>query len=444
MDGVCVSVERQKAQAMHEFENFKGFAKAQIELLRPLTILIGPNGSGKSNAIEAVELLSFVARGGSLHDVSDIGKNPLGVQIRGGLQGCPRTGHEDFSLAFTANARFESKSVSFCYSIAIKTAPNPRIARERLSLKDVAIPIFDADSASSTSVSGDMTVSYNNFARGGNKPQVLVTAQCSALSQYKRFAQRHEKYGVCVAFIDIIEKHLRASFVFDPVPRLMRGYERIGSNDLARDGSNLSAVLYGISQNQNEGKETLQRLQDYVAQLPEEPFVGFGFVTTSLNDVIFGLKLKDQEKLVDARMLSDGTLRSLAVLTAIETVAVGSRVVIEEFDNGVHPSRVQVLTRALADCCRRRKLNVLVTTHNPATMDLLDQDQLNGVVFCVWDKSQGAFRLVRLKDLPGIVEFMEQGHLGDLVTRRVVEKHLVPNYEGEQKRKALAWLEALP
>jgi hypothetical protein len=77
-------------------------------------------------------------------------------------------------------------------------------------------------------------------------------------------------------------------------------------------------------------------------------------------------------------------------------------------------------------------------------MDLLDPDQLNGVVFCVWDKSQGAFRLVRLNDLPGIVEFMEQGRLGDLVTRRFVEKHLAPNYEGEQKQKALKWLEALP
>ena len=429
---------------MHEFENFKGFAKAQLELLRPLTILIGPNGSGKSNTIEAVELLSFIARGGSLHDVSDFGKNPLGVQIRGGLQGCPRTGHEDFSLAFTANTKFESRSVNFRYSITIRPAPNPRVSREILSMKDEPIPVFDADSTFSNSVSGDMTVSYNNFARGGNKPQVSVTAQRSALSQYKHFAQHHAKYEACVAFIDSIEKHLRASFVFDPMPKLMRGYERIGNNDLARDGSNLSSVLYGLSQNQNEGKETLKRLQDHIAQFPDEPFIEFGFVTTSLNDVIFGLKLSGQEKLVDARLLSDGTLRSLAVLTAIETVAIGSRVVIEEFDNGVHPSRVQVLTRALADCCKRRKLNVLVTTHNPATMDLLDQDQLNGVVFCVWDKEQGAFRLVRLNDLPGIVEFMEQGRLGDLVTRRFVEKHLAPNYEGEQKQKALAWLEALP
>ena len=43
--------------------------------------------------------------------------------------------------------------------------------------------------------------------------------------------------------------------------------------------------------------------------------------------------------LVDARLLSDGTLRMLAVVTALETVPTGSRIIIEEFDNGLHPSR---------------------------------------------------------------------------------------------------------
>lgn len=45
---------------MHYFNNFKGFAQAELDLSQPLTILIGPNGSGKSNVIEAVELLSFI------------------------------------------------------------------------------------------------------------------------------------------------------------------------------------------------------------------------------------------------------------------------------------------------------------------------------------------------------------------------------------------------
>ncbi len=109
--------------------------------------------------------------------------------------------------------------------------------------------------------------------------------------------------------------------------------------------------------------------------------------------MIFGLRASEGE-LVDARLLSDGTLRALAILTALETVEEGSRVIIEEFDNRVHPSRVKVLTEAMADCCVRRKLSVLVTTHNPATLNALGSEQLHGVVFCVWDKQTKAFQLL--------------------------------------------------
>ena len=432
---------------MYEFENFKGFAHARLNLFRPITILIGPNGSGKSNAIEAVELLSFIARGGSLHDVTDLGKQTPGLQLRGGLQSCPRSGHNKFSLHFAGMTKFSGVQTSFRYSVTVSTNPSPRIFNERLALNpQVEEPtiIFETRPESSGSVSADMTVSYNNFARGRNKPQVSISAQNSALSQYKNFAQNNKKVADCSSFVDIIANHLRASFVFDPAPKLMRGYERIGGSELVRDGSNLSSVLYNLSKDEKGGKAALSRLQSYIQQLPDEPFIEFQFVTTQLNDVIVAFKVRGQEKPVDARLLSDGTLRSLAVLTAVETVAAGSRVIIEEFDNGVHPSRVQVLAKALSDCCKRKKLNVLVTTHNPATMDLLTEEQLDGVVFCSWDKAKSAFRLVELKELPGSLEFMEQGGLGNLVTRRLVEKRLAPNFEGEHKQKALKWLESLP
>ncbi|TGN99723.1 hypothetical protein PN36_34815 [Candidatus Thiomargarita nelsonii] len=104
-----------------------------------------------------------------------------------------------------------------------------------------------------------------------------------------------------------------------------------------------------------------------------------------------------------ANLLSDGTLRSLAVLTALETVEPHSLVVIEEFDNGLHPSRIQALIKAIVDCCQRQLINVVVTTHNPATL--------------------------RYPEL--------RGQLGELVTRRVIEQYLVPNFELERQKEAL-------
>jgi len=428
---------------MHYFHDFKGFANAELDLFRPFTILIGPNGSGKSNVIEGIELLSFIAHGRPLYEITDVGRGSGGMEVRGGLQACPRYGREAFSLGFGAGIKFEGKKRSFFYLVEVSTEAHPQIILESLAFRDNII-IFKSQGPRQDFTSGDIKVEYNNFAPG-RKPKVSAESNHSVLSQYRHFAVKNKKYNVCVSLINDIMNYLRSSFVFDPHPNLMRAYERIGNNVLSRDGSNLSAVLFALDQGNTEEKETLNRLLGWIEQLPEEPYRAFRFFTTPLNDVIFGLQEgDDKDRIVDARLLSDGTLRSLAVLTAFETVDPGSRVIIEEFDNGLHPSRVHILSQAIESCCRRRNLNVLVTTHNPATLNALQPEQLDGVVLCTWDSAQQAFKLVRLYDLPRCDELLEQGRLGDLVTRRVVEQYLVPNFEDERKAKALAWLENLP
>ena len=234
--------------------------------------------------------------------------------------------------------------------------------------------------------------------------------------------------------------NLQASFVFDPDSRLMRGYERVGNNVLKRDGSNLSAVLYGLSTGDEDQRATLDRLLKSISQLPDEPFVKFDFTRTDLGDVIFSLR-ESSGYTVDARVLSDGTLRTLAILTAFETVSEGSRIVVEEFDNGLHPSRVGVLTEAISEVAEKRDLKVLVTTHNPATMNFLTREQLKGVVVCTWDAEKGSASLVRIDQLARYDELLERGRLGDLVARRVIERHLVPDFEERQRKKVMEWLE---
>jgi hypothetical protein len=58
----------------------------------------------------------------------------------------------------------------------------------------------------------------------------------------------------------------------------------------------------------------------------------------------------------------------------------------------------------------------------------------------VWDKTQSASRLIRLPDLPYQDELLERGHLGDLVTRKIIDQYLDPNFESMRKAKTLAWL----
>ena len=245
---------------------------------------------------------------------------------------------------------------------------------------------------------------------------------------------------------------MRSSHIFDPQPKAMREYARVESNpQLLRGGANLSAVLFALSE-ENEGDEeqqaTLQRITDVIRQIPEEPFAGIGFAETSLGDVMAGFvpdegKETSGGKLVDARLLSDGTLRMLAIVTALETVPESSRIVIEEFDNGLHPSRAKLLVRTLSETATHRKLNVLVTTHNPAFMDALDESQMDSVLICHGDESGGGSLVTKLgaMDIAGTIGL--RGGLGDFVTRGALDEHLTPNFAENRSRQTREWLESL-
>ena len=148
-------------------------------------------------------------------------------------------------------------------------------------------------------------------------------------------------------------------------------------------------------------------------------------------------------KLSAARLLSDGTLRMLAIVTALETVPESSRIVIEEFDNGLHPSRAKLLVGTLSRTAKRRKLNVLVTTRNPAFMDALGESQMDSVLICHGDESGGGSQVTKLGDMDIAGTIGLRGGLGDFVTRGALEEHLAPDFAENRSKETREWLASL-
>jgi predicted ATPase len=397
------------ATTMYHFEHFKNFANAELDLVTPLTVLIGTNGSGKSNVIEAIELLSFIVHGGLLHDIGDLGSgSDRPLKIRGGLQFCPSFGQEACSLGF--------RTAEMSYTLNLQIKPRPKIRQERLEVR------------------GELIVDTSEWQ---------VSAPQSIFSPYPEdFSAHLESLS---HWRKVLRDALPRPLIVEPRPWLMRTYEDMKNDLLAPHGSNLSAVLYALSQGTEEDKQTLDRLLGWIKQLPDEPYQAISFVTTEFDDVIFGFKEAPEKPLVSAKLLSDGTLRSLAILTALETVKPHSLVVIEEFDNSLHPSRVAMLVTAMAECSQRRQLTVLGTTHNSTTLNVLQtpREQLEGVVLCRRDAVAQSSQLIRFLDLPLLEEILERGHLGDTITRRLTEQYLEPGFEEERIQEALKWSEQL-
>ncbi len=437
---------------MHRLTDFKNFARAELDLFEPLTVLLGRNGSGKTNLIEGVELLATLARGTPLNEITDIDRGGL-FEVRGGLRSCTRFGKERLGLRFhEAVIRFdgENQPVDYCIEIAPRGRNDVQLSVERLRVGERTF--FSAEN-----VGGELLeVRYDNFSRGKN-PSCRMSASRSVLSRYEEIIIRSQastsRLRAATKTIEGVRSYLRSSYFFDPQPKAMREYARVETNpQLLRGGANLSAVLFALKEGLNEGEEeqrtTLQRITKIIRQIPEEPFAEIGFAETSLGDVMAGFVPGEGNgtnggRLVDARLLSDGTLRMLAVVTALETVPESSRIVVEEFDNGLHPSRAKLLVRTFAEAARRRKLNVLVTTHNPAFMDALDQSQLNSVLVCHRSESEDGSRVTRLEDLDIAGTLALRGGLGDFVTRGALEEHLAPDFTDNRSREVRKWLASL-
>ena len=433
---------------MHCLTDFKNFARAELNLFEPLTVLLGRNGSGKTNLIEGVELLATLARGAPFNEITDIDRGGI-FEVRGGLRSCIRFSKEKLRLRFNqAVIPFGGKRrfIDYFIEIAPRGRSDVQLSAERLQIGDRVL--FDAMSSGGEL----MEVRYDNFSRGRN-PTCQVSASRSVLSRYEEIIRNSQantsRLRSSAGTVQGVRGYLRSSYIFDPQPKAMREYARTESTpQLLRGGANLSAVLFALSEGDEEQQATLQRITEVVRQIPEEPFIKIGFADTSLGDVMAGFVPDERRetnggKLIDARLLSDGTMRMLAIVTALETVPESSRIVIEEFDNGLHPSRAKLLVRTLSETASRRKLNVLVTTHNPAFMNALDESQMDSVLICHGDESGGGSHVTRLGDMDIASTIGLRGGLGDFVTRGALEEHLAPDFEENRSRETREWLASL-
>lgn len=216
---------------------------------------------------------------------------------------------------------------------------------------------------------------------------------------------------------------LHAVFLLDPVPHQMREYVPIRDDRLRRSADNLSAVLAGLRRD----PKMRRRLVSLVKALSESKVTGITEIRSSLGDVMVALQeqIDGERRELPARLMSDGTLRFLAILAALleapgSTVggvpggsdAVGrTTLVIEELENGLHPSQAAALVALVKGESSQRHIRTLATTHSPALLDALDGEDHEGVV--VWARDpQGWSRLSTLTELPNYFDMVTGGTLG--------------------------------
>lgn len=424
-------------------DTFKSYRSARLPLA-PLTVLIGANASGKSNAVEAMRLLSWLAQGQKLSAIRYAIHDGEHV-VRGKVDDLSYRRGDSFSIGCETNdTEFNRLSVT-----VTRHADGLHIANESITHDGARVPLYVLDQPS-TGRGTDVRVAYDNFSRGGKKPHVTCSDQAAIFTQLTNptaFDARHKDAQTKIPKITRHYEALLSSILFlDPVPARMRDYSFPGDGRLRGSGENVSSILFDLIEGPLSDNEAKDDVLNFIRSLPEQDIARLDFLKEPRGGVMIRLTetFGGVEQHYDASLLSDGTLRVLAIAAAMLSAEAGSLVVIEEIDNGVHPSRARHLLACIRRVAERRRLRVLLSTHNPALLDALPDRAIPDVVFCYRDPEDGASRLVRLEDLPAYPELIAQGSLGDLATSGTLERFVKSQPDEDERRaRALAWLRTL-
>lgn len=408
------------------FNDWKSHRDSKL-YIDPLTVLIGTNASGKSNALDALRFLNRIAAGAQL--TMALQGDGAQAAVRGGIDWAARRPSDIFELRVTVRA---GEQVDYEYGIKGRVRNNHcnLIAEQLIRIKyrmgkngvrgieNGRINLFVTDPCDEEAPT--IVARLYNEKRGSPRPLSRVNA---VLYQLVGQQPRHEiQEGVAT-----VVRALQEIFILDPIPAHMRGYSPL-SERLEPDARNIAGVLAALPENKKQEIETI--LTKYASGLPEkdirrvyaEPVGKFGSDAMLYCDEHWG---KDGENAaVDARGMSDGSLRFLAILTALLTRPSGSLLVIEEVDNGLHPSRAQLLLRMLREVGGTRKVDVVVTTHNPALLDAMGTEMVPFITVAHRDRATGDSRLTLLEDIADLPKLLAQGTVGRLSSQGRIEASL--------------------
>ncbi|ETX09095.1 AAA family ATPase [Candidatus Entotheonella palauensis] len=409
-------------------EDWKSFESSTL-YIDPLTVLIGTNASGKSNALDALLFLMRTASGAALSAALQGDAYIDGV--RGGLEWVCRKPKSAFAIEALISGADER--TDYHYRLEAEVYDNhcqlrsERLKRIRYRLRTTKNPyeisLFWSDPCGADEPS--ITARLYNEKRGTPRP---FTRMMSVLSQLQPQAEagagvRKEISEGVVA----VTRTLKNIFILDPIPSHMRGFAQL-SEQLEPDASNIAGVIAALPDDKRQEME--QTLTEYVRHLPErdickvfaEP-VG-RFKTDAMLYCEEQWTEGEDSTTVDARGMSDGTLRFLAIVTALLTRPKGSLLVVEEIDNGLHPSRADLLLKVLRDVGRARQIDVLVTTHNPALLDELGPEMMSFITVSHREADTGYSRLTLLEDIRQLPKLLAWGTVGKLSSQGHIEKAL--------------------
>ncbi len=415
-----------------KLKNFRSIIDAEINFSSTrLNVLVGANGSGKSNLVRALDLIGEIQKGDLSSAIATQGGQrsiiPKAIPMKKINSVETQIGYR-LELSRPDNYRENLSPPSASHEISFRTR-----TRNIITINKEIITFYQP-LAVAEALSRDNNLKkkvYKKWSRGRDsslkfirdikndiaieaKPQ-FSEANIGGYIHWFGFnfienlgSQIEQKKDVLFLLNQIIKQSLMSSKKLGPSETLLRFGRGLFSfsthasifRDFAQDikrfdfnveklrsdqqptgevqlgslGENLPAAIRWLTKGEEQQIKwervllTLQDITPYVYNVRNN-------LLRSGKEYIEFLETKSGRP-VESWDASDGALRSLAILIALESHPVGQTLVIEEPERGLHPWAIRFLFNHIRDAIERRKIQVIITTHSPQVLESVDPSEV--------------------------------------------------------------------
>lgn len=381
----------------------------------PFTCIAGPNGVGKSNLFDAIHFLSLLAdrplaeaaqavrtsQGGTA-DIDSLfhrsGKNVAQEMSFAAEMIVPREGFDDFGQSVQARSTFLRYSLTLARSRKTALLDSPL---EILSEELFGFPADDirqhlpflcsSEWQRSAIVQEDEQLPLISTKGTGDESFIVFHSSRKAQRSYEASRLPRTLIAAAAALGDptilMASQEMRSWKLLHLEPSALREPDSFSApTTLAPNGAHLASTLFRVANSYPDidQEKVYGRLANHLADLIHDVRQVWVDEDTGRNLLTVMVEGRGETP-YPARVLSDGTLRFLALAVLDLDPYAPPLLCVEEPENGMHPERISAILRLLQDIptdvnqpvsLDNPLRQVIINTHSPAVVSQVPEDSL--------------------------------------------------------------------
>ena len=382
-----------------KIQGYKSLVNLEVNL-ESLCVLVGPNASGKSNFLDALQLLSRIATCQTLKDAFAPPYRGYPLESftyeKEGIKSLRKKDCVSFSIEVDvklSNAVIESvnrriQKIKETIDTDRQNLVNP-VPRRSLPVREkdlryrIEVEMLPKQGLLRVADEYLAALSAEGKPKRNRKPFLERIENQLHLREGQRNPLYYERYldhsVLSRAHYPPHYPHLTAmqqelanwlTFYLEPREQMRLPNPVKAVHDIGSMGEDLAAflnTLHGLNKKQFESIE--KSLHKMIPSI-----TGIDVSVNELGEV--ELDIREGDKPISARVLSEGTLRILGLLTLVGSENPPALIGFEEPENGIHPRRIQRIARFLETRMILEDIQFVVTTHSPLLADLVPRESL--------------------------------------------------------------------